>query len=102
MTIDHQVSGERSYDINIDGVAHYGLYPDWIEDLRMLAGDQIVHDMGRGAEAYLQMWERADGRPGGALRPLAPALPHRATGSRAGASSSATSRSGCSSAPASR
>ena len=39
VTVDHQVSGERSYDINTDGVAHYGLYPDWIEDLRMIAGE---------------------------------------------------------------
>jgi microsomal dipeptidase-like Zn-dependent dipeptidase len=61
VTLDRQRSGERLYDINTDGVAHYGLYPDWIEDLRMLAGDAIVNDMGRGAEAYLQMWERTEG-----------------------------------------
>jgi hypothetical protein len=59
--IDKQVSGEHVYDINKDGVAHYGLYPDWIEDLRKLAGDDIVEDMARGPEAYLQMWERAYG-----------------------------------------
>jgi hypothetical protein len=64
VTIDKQRSGERVYDINVDGVAHYGLYPDWLEDLRMLAGDQIVEDMARGAEAYLQTWERANGVPG--------------------------------------
>ena len=62
-TIDKQKSGERVYDINVDGVSHYGLYPDWVEDLRMLAGDEIVEDMARGSEAYLQMWERADGVP---------------------------------------
>jgi hypothetical protein len=56
-----QVSGQRVYDINKDGVAHYGLYPDWIQDLKMQAGDAIVQDMFRGAEAYLQMWERAEG-----------------------------------------
>jgi len=61
-----QHSGKRVFDINTDGVAHYGLFPDWIEDLRMLAGKPIVRDMGRGAEAYLQMWERAEGiRPVG-------------------------------------
>ncbi len=59
--LGQQRSGERVYDINVDGVAHYGLYPDWIEDLRMQAGGQIIRDMGRGAEAYLQMWERAEG-----------------------------------------
>lgn len=61
VTVDQQQSGTRSYDINADGVAHYGLYPDWIEDLRRIAGDQIIEDMLRGPEAYLQMWERAIG-----------------------------------------
>jgi hypothetical protein len=61
VTVRKQVSGERVYDINVDGVAHYGLYPDWVEDLRRLAGDDIVTDMARGAEAYLQTWERAQG-----------------------------------------
>jgi hypothetical protein len=67
--IDKQRSGERVYDINSDGVAHYGLYPDWIEDLRRQAGDEIVRDMERGPEAYLQMWERAIGVRASACRP---------------------------------
>jgi hypothetical protein len=56
-----QVSGKRVYDINKDGVAHYGMYPDWIQDLKMIAGPAIVKDMYRGSEAYLQAWERAYG-----------------------------------------
>ena len=65
VTVDKQQAGERVYDINVDGVAQYGLYPDWIEDLRQVAGGAdgtaIVDDMARGAEAYLQTWERAEG-----------------------------------------
>jgi hypothetical protein len=64
VTIDQQVSGERVYDINVDGVAHYGLYPDWIEDIQKVAGDDadaLMADMVRGPEAYLQTWERALG-----------------------------------------
>ena len=61
VTVGQQHSGTRIYDINVDGVAHYGLYPDWIEDLRRQAGDAIVDDLARGPEAYLQMWERAIG-----------------------------------------
>ncbi|HET7532327.1 MAG TPA: hypothetical protein VFJ83_04195 [Nocardioidaceae bacterium] len=61
VTVRKQVSGKRVYDINVDGVAHYGLYPDWVEDLRRLAGDAIAKDMARGAEAYLLTWERALG-----------------------------------------
>ena len=62
--IKKQRAGSRVYDINVDGVAQYGLYPDWIEDLRKVGGRDgtaIVDDMSRGAEAYLQMWERAEG-----------------------------------------
>jgi microsomal dipeptidase-like Zn-dependent dipeptidase len=62
--IDRQRSGTRLYDINTDGVDHYGLYPDWIEDLRMVAGRQIVDDLANGAEAYLQMWARAQAAAG--------------------------------------
>lgn len=61
VTLERGRSGSRIWDINTDGVANYGLYPDWIEDLRMQAGDEIVEDMARGSEAYLQMWERAEG-----------------------------------------
>ena len=64
-----QRAGKRVYDINADGVAQYGLYPDWVADLTQVAGTSggsadgkaIFDDMGRGAEAYLQMWERAYG-----------------------------------------
>ncbi|MEO6606385.1 MAG: hypothetical protein ABIN55_12280 [Aeromicrobium sp.] len=68
VTIDKQVSGERVYDINVDGVSHYGLYPDWIEDLRKQGGSAIADDMARGAEAYLDMWERAQGVTNDACR----------------------------------
>jgi microsomal dipeptidase-like Zn-dependent dipeptidase len=63
VTIQKQESGERTFDINQDGIAHYGLFPDWVEGLRQLGGDAIVRDMAMGAEAYLQMWERAEGIP---------------------------------------
>lgn len=69
ITIKKQRAGKRIYDINADGVAQYGLYPDWIEDLTKVAGasggkaegEAIFDDMSRGPEAYLQMWERAYG-----------------------------------------
>ncbi len=68
VTVEQQRAGERVYDINADGVAQYGLYPDWIEDLGQVAdsqhagdGARIQDDMARGAEAYLQTWERANG-----------------------------------------
>ncbi len=48
VVVDQQESGQRVYDINVDGVAHYGLYPDWIEDLRLQAGDEIIDDLAAG------------------------------------------------------
>ncbi len=63
VTLDKGTSGTRTWDINQDGVAQYGLYPDWIEDLRKIAGDDIVEDLAHGAEDYVGMWERADGVP---------------------------------------
>ena len=66
ITIRRQTAGLRTWDINTDGVAQYGLYPDWIQDLAKVAGAPagdagITEDMTRGPEAYLQMWERAEG-----------------------------------------
>jgi microsomal dipeptidase-like Zn-dependent dipeptidase len=67
-TIRRQTAGLRTWDINTDGVAQYGLYPDWIQDLAKVAGSSsaadardIEEDISRGPEAYLQMWERAEG-----------------------------------------
>jgi microsomal dipeptidase-like Zn-dependent dipeptidase len=57
--MQQQRSGSRRYDINTDGAAHYGLFPDWVEDLRKLAGSAIVNDLANGPEAYLRTWEAA-------------------------------------------
>jgi hypothetical protein len=67
--VGRQVSGERVFDLNVDGVAHYGLYPDWFHDLGQLAGPAITADLERGVEAYLQLWERAVGVPPDGCRP---------------------------------
>ena len=61
VTFDRQKSGTRTFDINKEGVAHYGLYADWFEDLRKLAGDEILADMATGTDSYLNSWERAVG-----------------------------------------
>ena len=64
VTIDRQRSGERVFDVNTDGVAHYGMYADWVEDAEHVAGADgpaLADDLARGAEAYLQTWERAWG-----------------------------------------
>jgi hypothetical protein len=58
-TMDQNRWGNRLWDFNVDGASQYGLFPDWVEDMSHVAGQDIVDDLARGAEAYLQMWERA-------------------------------------------
>jgi microsomal dipeptidase-like Zn-dependent dipeptidase len=92
-TIGRQVSGQRVYDINVDGMAHYGLFPDFVEDLRHIGGQQVVADLGRGAEAYLQMWERARGVPPTRCQPATGRVTRRGlTRVRVGASAAALLR----------
>ncbi|THA58387.1 discoidin domain-containing protein [Streptomyces sp. A1136] len=54
--IDRQTAGQRTWDLNTDGAAHYGLVPDWIEDIRIVGGQGVVDDLFRGAESYLRTW----------------------------------------------
>jgi microsomal dipeptidase-like Zn-dependent dipeptidase len=61
--IDRQISGERVFDLNEDGIDHFGLYADWVADLKYVGGDKIIEDMAGAADAYLETWERAVGVP---------------------------------------
>ncbi|WP_404961326.1 discoidin domain-containing protein [Streptomyces sp. 147326] len=54
--IDKQTTGVRTWDLNTDGASHYGLVPDWIEDIRITGGQDVVDDLFRGAESYLTTW----------------------------------------------
>lgn len=57
---ERQVSGGRVFDLNVDGVSHYGLYPDFIADMqRTPGGEEAVQYLFRSAEAYLQFWENS-------------------------------------------
>jgi hypothetical protein len=83
VTVKQQVSGKRTYDINTDGVDHYGLYPDWVQDGKELAdgdGAAFYRDLTLGPEAYLEMWERAIGIQGDSCRRDVPDLSGRDLG----------------------
>ncbi|GKQ41507.1 hypothetical protein ALMP_80220 [Streptomyces sp. A012304] len=54
--IDRQTTGQRTWDLNTDGAAHVGMIPDWIEDVRLVGGQDVVDDLLRGAESYLGTW----------------------------------------------
>jgi microsomal dipeptidase-like Zn-dependent dipeptidase len=56
-------TGERTFDYNTDGVAHYGLLPDLLADMqRKPQGRKAMGLLFRSAEAYLRMWELAERR----------------------------------------
>ncbi|MFA1538420.1 Coagulation factor 5/8 type domain-containing protein [Actinomadura monticuli] len=62
VVLDRQSTGQRTWDVNTDGVANYGLVPDWIADMRDISGPEIIDDLANGAETYLEMWRRAETR----------------------------------------
>jgi hypothetical protein len=86
VTFARQKSGEREFDFTKDGVAHYGLFPDWWEDIRRVGGAEAIDDMARGAEAYLQEWERVSGIQSGAKPATARVTRRGVAGARLGAS----------------
>ena len=52
-------AGNRVFDYNSDGMAHYGMLPDFLQDLVNVGMDQqdlaVLH---KSAEAYIKLWER--------------------------------------------
>jgi microsomal dipeptidase-like Zn-dependent dipeptidase len=59
VTFQRQRTGSRTFDLNTDGVAHYGLIADLIADMQQHGGAAAVRSLYRSAEAYLRMWELA-------------------------------------------
>jgi microsomal dipeptidase-like Zn-dependent dipeptidase len=56
-------TGNRTWDINVDGVAHYGLWPDYVRSWT-LAGmtEQEKNVFMSSAEHFTQMWEKCEAR----------------------------------------
>jgi microsomal dipeptidase-like Zn-dependent dipeptidase len=53
-------TGNKFWDINTEGAAHYGMLPDFIEDLRQIGiHDADLEPLFRGAENVAQMWEKS-------------------------------------------
>ena len=71
-------TGNRYWDFNTDGMAHYGLMPDFLQDLRNIGvspGNLTV--LFRSAEGYIQMWEKtekASGTGTGITNPVLPSI----------------------------
>ncbi len=53
--------GTRAWDINQDGLAHVGLFPDFIADLHNVGVSEAdLRPLFNSAEAYVRLWERAE------------------------------------------
>lgn len=63
VTFTRETWGQRVFNFNTDGIADYGQYADWLQALQQAGGHSVMNDMFHGAEAYLEMWERASGVP---------------------------------------
>jgi len=60
VVFDRQRTGERTFDLNVDGVAHYGLFADLLADMVSgRRGREAVAVLFRSAEAYLRTWRLA-------------------------------------------
>jgi microsomal dipeptidase-like Zn-dependent dipeptidase/multisubunit Na+/H+ antiporter MnhG subunit len=58
-----QRTGLTEYNINRHGVAHAGLLPDFIQELKMIGvSSEQLEPLFHSAEKYLQVWERAIAR----------------------------------------
>ena len=54
------VNGSRTWDYNTEGVAHFGLFPDFLLDVERRGGTDVVSAMYDGAEKLAQSWAKAD------------------------------------------
>ena len=54
-------SKDTFWDYNVDGAAHYGMLPDFLQAVRACPdGIQVVYQLNRSADAFLRMWERCE------------------------------------------
>jgi hypothetical protein len=58
-TFDKQVSGQKTYDFNVDGLAHIGLLPDMVADMMNVGVTaQQLQPLFASAQAYINMWSK--------------------------------------------
>ncbi len=61
---DRQVSGQKTYDFNVDGLAHIGLFPDMVADLKNVGvTDEQLKPLFGSAQAYINMWKAVYNAP---------------------------------------
>ena len=66
--------GKRTYDYNEDGFAHYGLLPDFLQDLMNVGLPRHAFvSLFASAESYVLTWEKAWRVAGITSEPVVPA-----------------------------
>lgn len=59
-SFSRQRTGYKTFDYNVDGLAHVGLLPDMVQDLKAVGlGPTYTDALFRSAEWYVRVWERA-------------------------------------------
>jgi hypothetical protein len=55
-------TGDRSWDYNNEGVAHYGLMSDFLRDVKGIDqnGANAINHLSKSAEYFAQMWEKCE------------------------------------------
>jgi hypothetical protein len=63
--LERSRAGLRDFDMNLDGMAHYGMLPDFLQDTanvlrsRGISPGEKLAPLFHAAEDYLRMWEKA-------------------------------------------
>ena len=61
-TFDKQVTGQKTFDFNTEGLAHIGLLPDMLADAKVIGlTDQNLDPLYQSANRYIEVWEAASG-----------------------------------------
>jgi microsomal dipeptidase-like Zn-dependent dipeptidase len=58
-SFDRQVTGDKTFDFNVDGLAHIGLEPDLVAEMQNFETANRMSLLFRSSEAYIRVWERA-------------------------------------------
>ncbi len=59
-SFEKQETGFKTFDFNVDGLAHVGLLPDLVKDMEQIGLDETYVDaLFSSAEEYIRVWERA-------------------------------------------
>jgi microsomal dipeptidase-like Zn-dependent dipeptidase len=67
--LSRSTAGSRTFDYNIDGVAHYGMYADFVKDLRtapvsgslsITGKDLVDNHLLQSADYFFRMWQRIE------------------------------------------